>query len=113
MEYARVTNNAIRNVDALSGIHLQGTTDSVVAGNRIFNVGPISQEISNAQEGCGINDLAGTGNARNAFSNNTVTDAYCGVAYVTADWVDSGSYFNKIYSTFNSDNYPTAVPRAC
>ena len=38
------------------------------------------------------------------------SDAYCGVAYVTSDWVDSGAYFNTLYSALNSDNYPNSFP---
>ena len=62
----RVTNNQIRNIDAMSGMDIQGTasgffTNSVITGNSIFNVGPIDQNASNNGEGCGINEYSGTG----------------------------------------------------
>lgn len=61
-----VTNNQIRNIDAMSGMDIQGTasgffTNSVIAGNSIFNVGPIDSNASNDEGGCGINEYSGTG----------------------------------------------------
>jgi Right handed beta helix region len=112
----RISNNVIRNVEALSGIAIQGTaaggfTDSVIEGNVISHVGPIESASENS-EGCGINEYAGTGVAGNIIRENTVTDAYCGVAYVAADFVGPGGYFNTLYTTFNADLYPDGFPPA-
>jgi hypothetical protein len=54
------------------------------------------------------------GNRRSDESHleNTVNDAYCGVAYVTADQVYSGVYMNALYATLNADLYPTTFPPA-
>ena len=109
---ARIAHNVIKNIDGLSGIHVQSTTNSLMEGNKISGVGPINQDASRLEEGCGINEISGTSNSGNILRNNTVNDAYCGVAYVTADQVESGTYFNTLYTTFNSDQYPTAYPPA-
>jgi nitrous oxidase accessory protein NosD len=114
----RVTNNQIRNIDAMSGMDIQGTasgffTNSVIDGNGIFNVGPIDQNASNNEEGCGINEYSGTGTfSGNRISNNVVNDAYCGVAHVTADTVQGGIYFNTLYTELNSDLFPVMFPPA-
>jgi parallel beta-helix repeat protein len=109
---AVITNNVIRNIDGQSGIHVQFLTNSLIAGNRIFNVGPINAATSQNEEGCGINEVSGTSNLGNTIRDNAVSDAYCGVAYVTADLLESGLYSNTLYSTLNSDNYPIAYPPA-
>lgn len=101
----RILNNLISNVDVLSGIHVQGMTDSLVAMNQIFNVGPFDDWISENQEGCGINVVQGAGNARNTYAENLVSDAYCGVAFVSSEMVVSGVYVNTLYETLNADNY--------
>jgi parallel beta-helix repeat protein len=108
---AKITHNVIQNIDRLSGIHVQFTTNSLMEGNKISGVGPINQDAT-FEEGCGINEISGASNSGNILRNNTVNDAYCGVAYVTADQVQSGTYFNTLYTTFNSDQYPTAYPPA-
>ena len=113
----RVTNNVIMNIDALDGIDIQGTasgyfTNSIIAGNTITHVFPISSYASVNYASCGINEYSGTGVAMNILSENTVNDAYCGVAYVTADHVFSGTYLNVLYATLNEDLYPTAFPPA-
>jgi nitrous oxidase accessory protein NosD len=111
----RITNNLIRNIDALSGMDIQGTasgyfTNSLIDGNSIFNVGPIDQNASSNEEGCGINEYSGTSISGNTISNNTVNDAYCGVAAVGADRVGSGAYFNTLYTVLDSDLYPISYP---
>ena len=113
---ARITNNVIRNVEALSGISIQGTaagffTNSVIERNIISNVGPINAGSAD-MEGCGINEYSGTNVSGNIIRDNIVSDAYCGVAHVTADFVGEGSYFSTLYTTFNSDLYPNAYPPA-
>jgi hypothetical protein len=113
-----VTNNQIRNIDAMSGMDIQGSasgffTNSVVANNSIFNVGPIDQNASTDEEGCGINEYSGSGTfSGNQIWQNTVSDAYCGVAHVGADPVYFGTYFNTLYNQLNSDSYPNAYPPA-
>jgi hypothetical protein len=109
-ENLKIRNNLISNVDVLSGIHVQRMTDSLVAQNRVVRVGPINNEASNNQEGCGINAVSGAANSRNTYVDNFVNDAYCGVAYVSSDLVLAGTYVNTLYTTFNSDLYPRAYP---
>jgi nitrous oxidase accessory protein NosD len=113
----QITNNVIMNIDALDGIDVQGSaaghfTNSVISGNTISHVFPISSYSSTNGYGCGINEYSGTGVAMNLILNNTVNDAYCGVAYVTADQVYSGVYTNALYATLNADLYPTTFPPA-
>jgi nitrous oxidase accessory protein NosD len=114
---AQITNNTIMNIDALDGISIQGTasgffTNSVIAGNTISHVFPIAASASVNGSGCGIEEAPGTGVAQNIIVDNTINDAYCGVAFVTADNLFSGSYFNTLYTSFNADLYPTAFPPA-
>jgi hypothetical protein len=113
----QVTNNTIMNVDALDGIDIQGTaagyfTNSVISGNTISHVFLISNYSSVNFYGCGINEYSGTGVAMNLILNNTINDAYCGVAYVSADQVYSSVFTNVLYATLNEDLYPTAFPPA-
>ena len=114
----RVLNNVISNIDAMSGLDMQATasgyfTNNVIAGNIITNVGPIDQNASTDEEGCGINEYPGNGIfSGNEISHNTVNDAYCGVAHVTADWVNDGVYFNTLYKELDAELYPVAFPPA-
>jgi len=113
----QITNNVIMNIDALDGIDIQRSaagyfTNSVISGNTISHVFPISNYSSVNYAGCGINEYSGTGVAMNLILNNTINDAYCGVAYVTADHVYSGVYLNVLYATLNEDLYPTTFPPA-
>jgi Right handed beta helix region len=113
----RVLNNVIMNIDAGDGITIQGTasghfTNSVISENTITHVFPISNYSSVNYAGCGINEYSGTGVAMNILSDNTVNDAYCGVAYVAADHVFWGTYLNTLYATLNEDLYPNAFPPA-
>jgi hypothetical protein len=113
--HLRVTNNEIGNIDALSGMDIQGTatgafTDSVIDSNIIFNVGPIDADASNNEEGCGINEYSGTGVSGNSITNTNVNDAYCGIAAVAADSVGSSVIHNTLYPQLNSDAYPNVFP---
>jgi hypothetical protein len=115
--HLRVTGNIIGNIDAFSGMDLQGTasgylTDSQFDWNTIYNVGPIDANASNNEEGCGINEYSGTGVSGNTISHNTINDAYCGVASVAADEVSSTVTRNTLYATLDSDLYPTTFPPA-
>ncbi|HUD98924.1 MAG TPA: right-handed parallel beta-helix repeat-containing protein [Bryobacteraceae bacterium] len=101
---AKITNNVIGNVEGLDGMDIEGLTDSLIEGNVIFNALPVSNE------SCGIWEDSGTGDSGNTISNTTVNDAYCGVEYVSADHVTSGTYFNTLYTTFNGDLNPNALP---
>lgn len=101
----RILNNLISNVDALSGIHVQGMTDSLVAMNHIFNVGPINEWSAKYQQACGINVVQNSGAARNTYAENIVSDSYCGVAHLSSELVVSGIYVNTLYETLNADNY--------
>jgi nitrous oxidase accessory protein NosD len=101
---AKITNNVIGPVEGLDGMDIYGLSDSLIQGNTIFNALPVSNE------SCGIWESSGTGDAGNTISNTTVNDAYCGVEYVTADTVKPGTYFNTLYTTFNGDMNPNALP---
>jgi len=107
---AQVMNNVISNVDAMSAIHIQQSVSGMFSGNRIFHVGPITMDASINQEGCGIYDVAGAGNSGNHIINNSVNDAYCGVAYITGDRVEANVFQNTLYETINADDYPNAFP---
>ena len=114
---AQITNNTIMNVDALDGIDIQGSasgyfTNSVISGNTIAHVFPITSFASVNESSCGINEYSGTGVAMNVLSDNTVTDAYCGIAFVSADQVFPGIYLNTLFATLNEDLYPNAFPPA-
>jgi len=108
----RVTNNVISGVDALSAIHIQGVSGGVFMGNRVFHVGPLTSDTSNDEEGCGLYDVSGTGSSANRIVNNRVSDAYCGVGYVTGDQLEGNTFQNTLYETLNGDNYPDAFPPA-
>jgi parallel beta-helix repeat protein len=107
---AVVTGNIISNVDALDGIHIQGAVSGLFTGNRISHVGPLTTETSNDEEGCGINDISGTGSSENTILANWVNDAYCGVGYVTTDQVQANTLLNTLYETLNGDKYPNTFP---
>lgn len=105
----KITNNRISNIDVIAGILMQGAatgslTGVLVEGNTMFNLTPIANEV------CGVSEAPGTGVARNHIVNNTVNDAYCGVAYVSGDQATAGRYFNVLYETLNLDLYPTELP---
>jgi Right handed beta helix region len=107
---ARITDNLISDIDVLDGIDIQGTasgffTNSRIDGNSIFNVVVLSV----ANQSCGIFESPGTGVSGNTISHTTVNDAYCGVAHVAADHVESGNYYNTLYTELNSD-LPTFPP---
>lgn len=113
---ARIVDNIIMNIDALDGIDIQGSasgyfSNSLIAGNTISHIFPISSTASTNETGCGINEATGTGVAGNAIWNNTINDAYCGVAVVAADMVYSSRYMNVLYEVVNADQspYPPAV----
>jgi hypothetical protein len=113
----KVIGNVISNIDAMSGMDIQGTasgffTNSHISRNSISNVGPINSYASNNEEGCGINEYSGTGVSGNEITDNTINDAYCGVAYVSADFVQGDAYFNTLYTELNADLYPTTFPPA-
>jgi nitrous oxidase accessory protein NosD len=113
---SQITNNLISDIDAMSGIDIQGSasgyfSNSLIDGNTIFNVGPIDGWATRDGEGCGIDEYSGTGVSGNTISHTTVNDAYCGVAAVAADQVASGSYSNTLYTQLNADlnSFPPAV----
>ena len=58
-----------------------------------------------------MNEYSGTGTfSGNQIFDNTVNDAYCGVAHVTADLVYAGVYFNVLYTELNTDLYLYPLP---
>ena len=107
---AAVTDNTVSNVDALDGIHIQGSISGLFTKNRIFHVGPFTTDTSNDEEGCGINDISGSGSSENNILANSINDAYCGVGYVTTDRVEANVFLNTLYETLNGDDYPNTFP---
>jgi nitrous oxidase accessory protein NosD len=106
---ARINDNLISNIGPLNGIDIQGSasgffTNSQIEGNTIYNAVPV------ANESCGIFEYSGTGVAGNTISHTTVSDAYCGVAFVTADRIEDGEYHNTLYNELNTDDYPVSLP---
>jgi len=57
-----------------------------------------------------VYEVSGTGDMGNTIADNSVNDAYCGVGYVTVDAVESGTYFNTLYTSFNTDLNPSGLP---
>ncbi len=98
----RISDNYISDIDLFDGIDLQGTasgflTNSRISGNIIFDLGPVQNE------SCGVFEASGTGVSGNSISHTTVNDGYCGVAHVSADRVEDGSYHNTLYTELNTD----------
>jgi hypothetical protein len=106
----QVIGNTITSVDALDGIHIQGSVSGFYTGNRVTHVGPFAIAISNDEGGCGLNDISGTGSSGNNILANLINDAYCGVGYVSTDHVDANRFLNVLYLTLNGDNYPAVFP---
>jgi nitrous oxidase accessory protein NosD len=101
---ASITNNVISNIEGYDGIDVEGLTNSQIQGNKIFNALPIDNY------SCGVYEFSGTGDMGNTIANNAVNDAYCGVGYVTADAVESGTYVDTLYTTYNTDLSPDGLP---
>lgn len=100
----RVTNNLISNIDLFDGIDLGLVSNSLIDGNTIFNVTPLTNQ------SCGIYEISGAGIVGNTISNTTVNDAYCGVLYITVDQVGPGNYYNTLYTTLNGDLLQSGLP---
>jgi hypothetical protein len=100
----RVTNNLISDIDLFDGIDLGLVSNSLIDGNTIFNVTPLTNE------SCGIYEISGADIVGNTISNTTVNDAYCGVLYITVDQVGPGNYYNTLYTTLNGDLLPSGFP---
>jgi hypothetical protein len=88
---ARISNNLIGNIDALDGIDMQGTSNSVVDSNTIFNATPLA----NLSEG--VFEVDDGVEANNVISNNTVNDAYSGVVFVSTSHLSGNRSFNVLY----------------
>jgi len=106
---ARVTNNLVGNIDLLDGIDMQGTSNTLVDNNTVFNATPL-QNLSE-----GVFEAAGPGSAggveeNNMISNNTVNDAYCGVVFVPTSRVRGGRYFKVLYPTLVSNGQSGPPP---
>ena len=110
-----ISNNVIQNVDALSGMDIQGTatgyfTNSLIIGNTIVHPGPLDDNASENEERCGISEYSGTGVANNTITGNTVIDAYCGIAHVTGERLGPNIYRDVLYTSLNADDYPNVYP---
>jgi len=106
---ARITNNLIGNVDAFDGIDMQGTSNTLVDSNIIFHAGPLTNLSEGVFEASGAGSAGGV-EGYNEISNNTVNDAYCGVAFVATSHVQSGKYFNVLYPELLSNGQPGPPP---
>ncbi len=95
---ASITNNLIGNIDLLDGIDMLGASNSLVSGNTIFNATPLT----NLSEG--VFEAFGGAEGNNTISNNTVNDAYCGVAFVATSHVTNNKYFNVLYPQLATPN---------
>jgi hypothetical protein len=105
----QITNNLISNLEVLDGIDLQGTSNSLIDGNTIYNATPI------ANESCGVFENPGPGTSggiekRNNIFHTTVNDAYCGVAYVSSSHVAGGNYHNTLFTDVNADTFSFPPP---
>jgi parallel beta-helix repeat protein len=105
----QVTGNIVSSVDAYDGIHIQGSVGGLYSRNMVFHVGPLTTDSSSAGEGCGIQDITGSGSSANTIQLNWVNDAYCGVAYVTSDILGPNYLNNTLYYTINGDTYPGGI----
>jgi nitrous oxidase accessory protein NosD len=99
----QITNNLISNIVGFDGIDLQGTSNSLIDSNTIFNTVPV------ADLSCGVYESPGAGTAggteeNNQISHTTVNDAYCGVAHVASTQVEFGKYANTLYTELASDS---------
>ena len=101
---ARITNNLVGNIDALDGIDMEFTSNSLVDGNTIFHATPLE----NFSEGVFEAYTEGEGN--NEISNNTVNDSYCGVDFVLTSHVTNNRYFNVLYPELLSNGLPGPPP---
>jgi hypothetical protein len=101
---ARITNNMIGNIDALDGIDMQGTSNSLVDSNTIFHATPLT----NLSEG--VFEAYGGSEGNNLITNNTVNDVYCGVAFVSTSQVKFGRYSNVLYPELLSNGNPGPPP---
>ncbi|HUB82037.1 MAG TPA: right-handed parallel beta-helix repeat-containing protein [Bryobacteraceae bacterium] len=101
--YPQVIGNTITSVDALNGIHMQGSVSGFYAANRLTHVGPISIVSSDNGTGCAINDIPGTGSSGNNLLGNWVNDAYCGIGYVSTDLLEANTFLNVLALTLNND----------
>jgi nitrous oxidase accessory protein NosD len=99
---ARVTNNLIGNIDALDGIDMQGTSNTLIDGNTVFSAVPVANLSEGIFEAYGAGSAGGM-EGYNEISNNSVNDAYCGVAFVATSHVSQGRYSNVLYPTLISN----------
>jgi len=107
-----VTDNQISNIVGADGIDMQGTSNSLIDGNTIFNAGPVSAAPRGSgfvNISCGVLEAPGAGTAGgieqdNTVSHTTVNDAYCGVGNVATTTVESGVYHNTLYTVLASDS---------
>jgi parallel beta-helix repeat protein len=106
----QVIGNTVTSVDALNGIHIQGSVSGFYAGNRLTHVGPISIASTDNGWGCGINDIPGTGSSGNNILGNWVNDAYCGIGYVGTDHVDANIFLNVLAMSLNNDTLTVYPP---
>ena len=106
---AHITNNLIGNIDAFDGIDMQGTSNTLVDGNTIFNATPLQNLSEGVFEAPGPGSAGGI-EANNVISNNTVNDAYSGVIFVSSSHVSRGRYSNVLYPELLSNGQPGPPP---
>lgn len=106
---ARITNNLVGNIDALDGIDMQGTSNSLVAGNTIYSAIPLANLSEGIFEAYGAGSAGGV-EGYNEICDNTVNDAYSGVVFVASSHVKGGRYFNVLYPKLLSNGNPGPPP---
>jgi nitrous oxidase accessory protein NosD len=106
---ARITNNLVGNIDALDGVDMQGTSNSLVAGNTIFSAIPLANLSEGIFEAYGAGSAGGV-EGYNEICDNTVNDAYSGVVFVATSQVKGGRYFNVLYPKLLSNGNPGPPP---
>ena len=106
---ASITRNWVGNIDLLDGIDMQGTSNSLVEANTIFNATPLANQSEGIFEASGAGSAGGV-EENNQISNNTVNDAYCGVDFVATSHVTGGKYSNVLFPLLLSNTQPGPPP---
>jgi len=92
---------------------MQGTSNTLVDSNTIFNLTPLQNLSEGVFEAAGPGSSGGV-EGNNVIANNAVHDAYCGVAFVSTSRVSGGRYLNvlcpQLFSNGQSGPPPTEPP---
>jgi len=88
---------------------MQGTSNSLVAGNTIFSAVPLANLSEGIFEAYGAGSAGGT-EGYNEICDNNVNDAYSGVVFVATSHVKGGRYSNVLYPKLISNGNPGPPP---